>query len=210
MIRPATPEDLPAAYYVCLKTGDHGGDGEPYYRSDPHALGRIYVGPYLAYEPELCLVLEDERGVCGYALGAFDSRVFYARYESEWRPNLCAQFPEPTGDRTGWSRVEHAYHAYHHPDYFYPEPYDSYPSHLHIDLLPRAQGQGHGRRMLQQVMDRLYTRGSSGAHLGVSTRNTRAIGFYERLGFSEVTRVGSDADGCVYMATRFARRSPTV
>ena len=49
MIRAATVEDLPAAYHVCLKTGDHGGDGEPFYRDDPDALGRIYVGPYLAY-----------------------------------------------------------------------------------------------------------------------------------------------------------------
>ena len=34
------------------------------------ALGRLFVGPYLAFEPELSLVLEDARGICGYALGA--------------------------------------------------------------------------------------------------------------------------------------------
>ncbi len=161
MIRPATIEDLPAAYHVCLKTGDHGGDGEPFYRDDPDALGRIYVGPYLAYEPELSLALADDQGICGYALGAFDSHSFYARYEADWRPDLCARFPEPQGDPAGWTRVEHVYHAYHHPDYFCPEPYDAYPSHLHIDLLPRAQGRGYGRRMLQQVMDRLRQRGSA-------------------------------------------------
>jgi hypothetical protein len=38
---------------VCLKTGDHGEDAEPLYREDPDALGRIFVGPYLAFEPEL-------------------------------------------------------------------------------------------------------------------------------------------------------------
>jgi ribosomal protein S18 acetylase RimI-like enzyme len=207
VIRSATPEDLPAAYYVCLKTGDHGGDGEPFYRDDPDALGRIYVGPYLKYGPELSLVLEDAEGVCGYALGAFDSRAFYERYESDWRKELCARFPAPQGDPADWSRVQHAHYVYHHPDYFCPEPYESYPSHLHIDLLPRAQGRGYGRRMLQQVMDRLRQRGSPGAHLGVSTRNTRALGFYERLGFRELTRVGSDADGCVYMGRRFVAGS---
>ena len=81
-IRPAQPDDQAAAYYVCLKTGDHGADGEPFYRDDPDALGRIFVGPYLAFEPELGLMLEDADGVCGYAFGAFDSRAFYARYES--------------------------------------------------------------------------------------------------------------------------------
>ncbi len=68
-IRLAQPGDQATAYYVCLKTGDHGRDGEPFYGDDPDALGRIYVGPYLAYEPELCLVPEDDQGVCGYAAG---------------------------------------------------------------------------------------------------------------------------------------------
>ena len=95
IIRPARPADQAAAYYVCLKTGDFGKDGEPFYREDPDALGRIFVGPYLAYEPELSLILEDAQGVCGYALGAFDSRAFYARYEKEWRPDLCRRFAVP-------------------------------------------------------------------------------------------------------------------
>lgn len=198
-IRAARPGDEPGAFYVCLKTGDFGQDGEPYYRDDPDALGRIFVGPYLAYEPELSLILEDTEGICGYALGAHDSRQFYARYESEWRPGLCARFPEPKGDPSQWTRVQAVHYCYHHPDYFLPEPYDAYPSHLHIDLLPRAQGRGYGRRMLEQVMDTLRRRGSPGAHLGVSVLNTRAVGFYERLGFSELTRAGSGNDRCIYM-----------
>ena len=44
-IRLAKSADQAAAYYVCLKTGDHGRDGEPFYRDDPDALGRIFVGP---------------------------------------------------------------------------------------------------------------------------------------------------------------------
>jgi GNAT superfamily N-acetyltransferase len=198
-IRPAQPGDESGAYYVCLKTGDHGQDGEPYYREDPDALGRIYVGPYLALEPELSLILDDVNGICGYAFGAFDSRDFYARYDAEWRPNLSERFPDPTGDPARWTRVQQVYHAYHHPEYFCPEPYDRFPSHLHIDLLPRAQGRGNGRRMLEQIMDTLRSRGSPGAHLGVSALNTRALGFYRRLGFRELTEDGSGASRTVYM-----------
>jgi ribosomal protein S18 acetylase RimI-like enzyme len=204
VIRPATPDDQRGTYHVCLKTGDHGRDGEALYREDPDALGRIYVGPYLAFEPELSLVLEDHTGICGYALAAFDSRRFYARYESEWRPRLSAAFPEPQGSPHGWTSLQHVYHAYHHPDYFCPEPYAAYPSHLHIDLLPRAQGCGYGRRMLEQVMDRLRSRGSPGAHLGVSARNRRAEGFYRKLGFRELTRRGPDDDRVVYMGIGFS------
>ena len=95
--------------------------------------------------------------------------------------------------------MQQEHHSYHHPDYFCPEPYERYPSHLHIDLLPRAQGRGYGRRMIEQVLNALRRRQSPGVHLGVSERNTRAIAFYRRLGFHELIRVGSGAAGCVYM-----------
>jgi ribosomal protein S18 acetylase RimI-like enzyme len=198
-IRPARPGDEAGSYYVCLKTGDQGQDGEPFYRDDPDALGRIFVGPYLAFEPGLSVILEDADGICGYALGAFDSRAFYQRYEREWRPGLAARFPEPQGDSREWTRLEHIHHLYHHPDYFCPEPYADYPSHSHIDLLPRAQGRGLGRRMLTRVFEALAERGSPGVHLGVSARNTRAHAFYRKLGFQELTRDGDGQDAIVYM-----------
>lgn len=201
-VRPARPGDLPAAYHVCLRTGDHGRDGEPLFRDDPDALARIYVGPYLAFEPELGLVLEDASGVCGYAFGALDSRAFYARYEREWRPGLCLQFPLPPGDPASWTRAEAVHSWYHRPEYFCPEPYEAWPSHMHIDLLGRAQGRGHGRRMMEAVMERLRERGSPGVHLGVSVLNAPALGFYGRLGFREVARTGTAEDGVVYLARR--------
>ncbi len=204
VIRGAATGDEAGAYYVCVKTGDYGKDGEPYYREDPDALGRIFVGPYLAFEPELGLILEDEQGTCGYALGAFDSRAFFARYEKEWRPELCTRFPEPEGDPAQWTRTQQAYHSYHHPDYFCPEPYAEYPSHLHIDLLPRAQGRGYGRRMLEQVMEKLRDRGSPGAHLGVSALNPAALQFYKHLGLGELVRTGAGNDRVIYLAKAFS------
>ena len=95
VMRAVRSGDEAAAYHVCLKTGDNGRDGEPFYRDDPDALGRIFVGPYLKFEAELGVILEDGQGVCGYALSALDARIFFARYESEWRPALSAQFPAP-------------------------------------------------------------------------------------------------------------------
>lgn len=205
-IRDARPGDEAGAYHVCLKTGDFGKDGEPYYREDPDALGRIFVGPYLAFEPDLALILEDAEGICGYALGARDSKAFYQRYDREWRPKLCAHFPKPTGDPATWTRVQMVHSWYHQPDYFCPEPYDLYPAHLHIDLLQRAQGRGFGRRMLGQVMERLGAMGLPGAHLGVSLANLPAQGFYRRLGFQDLVQVGSGNDGCLYMGKRLTPR----
>jgi ribosomal protein S18 acetylase RimI-like enzyme len=206
VVRQARAADLPGAYRVCLLTGNHGDDGEPLYRDDPDALGRIFVGPYLTFEPELGLVLEDAEGICGYALAAFDSRVFYARYEAEWRPSLCAMVKPPQGDPAAWTPLERVYHAYHHPDYFCPDPYASYPSHAHIDLLPRAQGRGYGRRMMDALTDSLRRRGSPGVHLGVTELNARARGFYAHIGFRELTRTGSGTDACRYLGMTLGSR----
>jgi len=201
-IRNGTPADQAGAYYVCLKTGDYGKDGEPFYRDDPDALGRIFVGPYLEFEPDYSLILEDAQGICGYAFGALDSKAFYARYDKEWRPILCAQFPMPTGDPAHWTRAQTVHSWYHNPDYTMPEPYAEYPSHLHIDLLERARGCGVGRRMIETVMERLRQHRSPGAHLGVSMVNTPAYGFYLKLGFKDLLRVGESKDGCIYMGKR--------
>jgi GNAT superfamily N-acetyltransferase len=202
-VRDYRPGDEAAAYYVCLKTGNNGDDGEPFYREDPDALGRIYVGPYLRFEPSLALILEDDAGVCGYALAAFDSRTFYERYEKEWLPELQAQFPEPTGDAATWNRSQSIHYLYHHPAPFCPKPYAEYPSHLHIDLIARAHRQGHGRRMMSELMDRLQAQGSPGVHLGMAPDNDRAFKFYTTLGFAELCRHGEGDDETLYMGKRF-------
>ena len=201
-LRPPEAGDTAGAYQVCLKTGDFGQNGEPFYREDPEALGRVFVGPYLAFEPDLARMLEDDQGICGYVLAAMDSRDFYARYEADWRPGLCQTYPAPTGDPAGWSRVQHIHQVYHHPDYFCPEPYAQYPSHLHIDLLPRAQGLGLGRWMMTEVLNLLRQRGSPGAHLGVSLPNVPAQGFYRKLGFHPLVQVGEGMEGCLYLGYR--------
>jgi ribosomal protein S18 acetylase RimI-like enzyme len=202
-IRPAQPGDKAGAYLVCVKTGNFGKDASSSFEEDPDALGRIFVGPYLEFEPSFSLILEDGEGICGYALGAVDSKQFYSRFEKEWRPDLCARFPEPAGDPGQWTRVQQVHSWYHHPDYFCPEPYESYPSHLHIDLLERAQGRGYGRRLLEQVMDQMRGRGSPGAHLGVSVGNRNAFGFYQRIGFQVLTYAGPENDRCIYMGKKF-------
>ena len=96
IIRPARPGDEPGAYYVCLKTGNHGEDGEPLYADDPDALGRIFVGPYLAFEPELSLMLEDDqRASAAMRWARWIRAPSTPATRAEWRPRLCAQFPAP-------------------------------------------------------------------------------------------------------------------
>jgi len=63
---------------------------------------------------------------------------------------------------------------------------EAFPAHLHVNLLPRAQGQGLGRMLIERLIDRLRQRGIGGLHLGVDADNARAIAFYRHLGVAEV------------------------
>ena len=59
-----------------------------------------------------------------------------------------------------------------------------FASHLHIDLLEKAQGRGIGKAMMNLVLDSLRDQGSKGVHLGMGAQNSRAFTFYTKLGFS--------------------------
>ena len=200
-IRLCQPKDEEAVYEVCLKTGDGGQDATRLYE-DPKALGHIFVGPYMRLEPDLAYVLEDSSGVCGYVLGAFDSKKFYDAYLHQWLPRIRKQHPEPSSDPAGWTQTQKVYHEYYHSEIYLPEPYASYPSHLHIDLLPRAQGCGLGRQMVDRLLAELKTKGSPGVHLGMNSTNARAERFYKKLGFHELARVRSQDSEVLYLGKR--------
>jgi len=182
-IRPYHPSDLCALYRICLLTGDSGKDASALY-SDPELLGHYFAGPYAVLEPDLCFVLTHEGDPCGYVLGARDPG-FAARCEREWLPVLRARYSLPAPDDT--SPDAHVVRLIHAGYPVHPE-LAAYPAHLHIDLLPVAQGKGWGRRLMETFLERLRDAGVPAVHLGVGTRNERAIGFYEAVGFHLVRR----------------------
>jgi len=186
-LRPYEPADRAALYDICLRTGDGGGDATDRY-AVPTLLGEVYVGPYLAFEPGLAFVLDDGTGAGGYTLGALDTRAFEARCEREWWPPLRERYPR--GSRTPGSGDAEVVSLLHRPPVVPDAVVASHPSHLHIDLLPPWQGGGWGRRLIERLLGALDEVGSPGVHLGVSTGNPRAVGFYRHLGFTELQMDG--------------------
>ncbi len=176
--RGATLQDLPGAYRVCLLTGDAGRDASGSFRN-PDLLGHVFVGPYIVGSPDLARVVVDADGVVGYVLGAADSRAFEAWAERAWWPVLRAQYPE-VGDGTPDADL---IETIHHPHMVAEAIVAGYPSHLHINLLERARGQGHGRTLIEWLAGELRLGGSRGVHLDVAATNTNAIAFYRHLGF---------------------------
>jgi len=180
-IRLAIAQDLPYLYEIALKTALAGLDGSEHF-DDPHLVGHYYAAPYFFYEPQLCFIALDElKRPSGYIVGTSDTSRFNAWMQKEWLPPLAEHYRKVShfksdaeqqlvktllkGPGEGlWQNL-------------------GYPSHLHVDLLERLQGKGLGKALMQTFIDKAAEMGSEGIHLGVDGRNTRAYGFYERMGF---------------------------
>ncbi|MEO7753547.1 MAG: GNAT family N-acetyltransferase [Terracoccus sp.] len=181
-VRDYEPRDRAALYDVCLRTGASGDDATALY-ADPLLIGEVWVGPYVDLEPELALVVDAGAGAEGYVVGALDTRAFEARCEREWWPRLREEHPLPAPSTPADAHLVRLVHA---PPRSPDAVVADHPSHLHINLLPRGQGGGRGRLLIEGLLERLAQAGSPGVHLGVGADNVRARGFYEHLGFSAV------------------------
>ena len=184
-MREATLHDLPGVYRVCLRTGAAGTDATSLH-ADPDLLGHLWAGPYLVHPGSIGLVVQDEEGVAGYCVGTPDTTAFEDWLDSAWFPPLRERHPVGSGATEADRGVVD---WIHHPRRPSAHLVATHPAHLHIDLLPRLQGQGWGRRLMDEMGRRLSAAGASGVHLGVDPANEGATAFYERLGF---TRFGGD------------------
>jgi ribosomal protein S18 acetylase RimI-like enzyme len=159
---------------------------------DPRILGHVFAAPYGLFEPSLAFVAEDELGVGGYIVGALDSKAFEMRLETNWWPALRDRYPAPPSELPldQWTLDQRAAGFIHVPLTVPDELAEDYPSHLHINLVPRLQSQGLGRLLMNTLMRVLRDQGSVGLHFFVSPTNQRAVGFYRHLGFSAVSAEG--------------------
>jgi ribosomal protein S18 acetylase RimI-like enzyme len=187
-IRPYRSDDLAALYAICLATGAAGADAAHLYR-DPDIIGHIYAGPYGVLEPDAALVVEDDGGVGGYIIGTHDTFAFEKKLEAAWWPPLRTRYPDPVGPREGWSADQRMAYLMHHPARTPRRISEPYPAHLHIDLLPRLQGMGLGRRLIADWLALMAARGARAAHLGVRPANARAVRFYRTYGFHEIEQL---------------------
>ena len=187
-IRPYRASDLDDLYRICLQTGDAGEDATSIFE-DPRLLGHVVAAPYGLFEPSLVFVAEDELGVGGYIVGALDSKAFEKRLETDWWPALRDRYPAPPAEvpPDQWTPDQRWAGFIHIPLAVPDEIAEAYPSHLHINLLPRLQAQGLGRQMMGILIRALQGQGSVGVHFFVMPTNQRAVGFYRHLGFTVIS-----------------------
>ncbi|MBE1489360.1 GNAT family N-acetyltransferase [Plantactinospora soyae] len=146
----------------------------------------MYLEPYMGQEPDSFFVAVVRGDVVGYLAGCLDSSTFpserermeraIAKYRLILRPRPAAFLARGMVDLASAAirRVPTA------------GAFDDarWPAHLHINVAPLARGTGAADGLMSRWFDRLVKTGSPGCYLQTVAENTRAVRFFERVGFA--------------------------
>lgn len=185
VLRPVRADDLEQIYQISLVTGDAGSDATKLHR-DGKLIGHIYSAPYVMLSPETAFVAEDSEGVAGYIVGVFDTVAFEQRLERDWWPALRQAYSDPQGDPESWDADQKRIAAIHHPSSAPAALLEAFPAHIHMNLLPRLQGQGMGTKLLDRWLKNAREAGVEAVHLGANANNYGALRFWGSRGFSRL------------------------
>jgi len=204
VIRPYEQSDLTRLREICVLTGAAGGDATGLFSTDD-LLPDLFLEPYVTFAPGWAWVVEvpgqDEAQVQGYLVAVSDTRAFTAWWADTWTPWFATMYPRPQQPFSAEDRL--VLRGYRPGEIEIAEVAD-YPAHLHIDLLPAAQGQGWGAKLIGRLRSELADVGVPGVYASLDAENVAAPGFYTRIGFTELP--SSTPEAPIYgVATREER-----
>ena len=204
MIRTYESGDLARMREICLLTGAAGGDATGRWSSDA-LLPDIFVEPYVTFAPGWAWVVEldgpDGVQIQGYLVAVSDTAAFVSWWADTWTPWFAAGYTRP---EVPYSEEEQLVMRGHRPGVMEIDELEDYPAHLHVDLLPAAQGQGWGMKLIGRLRSELADVGVPGVFASLDEGNAAARAFYEKIGFTELP--SSTPEGPLYgSATRQER-----
>lgn len=180
-VRHTHPSDLPQLYRICLHTANSGQTADDLFE-DADLPGLLYMAPYVAHAPEHAFSLVRDGRAVGYIVGTADSHELSTWLTEHWWPVLADRVRQ---GQTAASALEAQMTDQIRQPPAVPAVARDYPAHLHINLLPEAQGGGNGGKLMTAFLDSLRQRQVTGVHLILSADNTRAFNFYRKCGFRE-------------------------
>jgi ribosomal protein S18 acetylase RimI-like enzyme len=205
LLRLFEKRDLEALYATALATGASGEDASALHR-DAKLIGHVYAAPYAILSPETAFVAEDDEGVAGYIVGVIDTRAFDDLLERDWWPALRRQYADPSGmPPSSWNADQKRSFLIHHPTRTPDAIVETFPAHIHMNLLPRLQGRGVGWDLLNLWLSKARELGADGVHLGASAENFRAIAFWQRCGFRRLIVRGETS---IWFGLRISEMDP--
>lgn len=181
-IRPCHKNDEADIVNVCYRTGFMGEDLTGSGRfNDVKLFGYLFCLYYPRYEPQNCFVAEDDSShrVIGYILGTSNTSkqriAFVLRMGGRiaFRLLFCTIWRYPESFAAVMHIVRNADLRTETKDFD-----QTFPAHLHINILPDYQRFGLGKRLLSAFETEMTARAVSSIHLRTSNKNYKAFPFY--------------------------------
>lgn len=191
---------------ICWETGLMGeslaGTGR---FEDRRLFAMIFALPWVGFQPGICRLAVDPDAAgggraVGYIIGTADTRAESRYFDRVWAPRIAAR----VAAWDWWRHPESARQVMRFSKARVAEPRGktadgtrqggpgtaafeaggaAFPAQLHINIHPDWQGRGLGSRLMASYLEALRGRGVPGVFLETSSRNAKALPFYEKLGF---------------------------
>ncbi|XP_043473456.1 protein O-GlcNAcase isoform X1 [Leptopilina heterotoma] len=183
-IRPYLSSDEDAVYAVCNRiTGC----------TMSSAVADRLVGGFLTLSPELCMVVEDEEGIVGYALAAINITNFNKKLSLSWIPEMCSKYPLNESVNEMPQNIQEAIQYFHS---FVPEVPEQlerqHPSYIICSVLSTVTDQSVAKRLITCTLAALRANGSFGIHTTTSSSDKEMHEFYAKLGFVDFSPTKND------------------
>lgn len=173
-IRKYEKKDFDGVRFACLNS-----EGEQHNADVGEFILHTYCDYYIEHEPENCFVLDDDGNAVGYIICTEDYDRYKEVFDREYLPQV-----KPLGEeRYNWAMestiLQNKYK-------------ETYPAHMHIDILPQYHRQGWGGKLLNTLFEHLRSKGIRGVMLTAGTGNVNARNFYKKYGFEQLEIYDTD------------------
>ncbi|XP_018082948.1 protein O-GlcNAcase isoform X2 [Xenopus laevis] len=187
-IRPYYPKDEASVYKICREMYDDAMDDLPF-ESQPDLIGDKLVGGLLSHSLNYCFVLEDEDGICGYAVGTVDVAPYVKECKHSWIPFMQEKYTKPKSDKE-LSAAEKIMLSFHEEQEILPDSFlANFPSLIKVDIHKKVTDPSVAKGMMGCLLSSLKANGSRGAFCEVRPDDKRILDFYSKLGCFEIAKM---------------------
>ncbi|XP_071986578.1 protein O-GlcNAcase [Engystomops pustulosus] len=187
-IRPYYPKDEASVYKICREMYDDAMDDLPF-ESQPDLIGDRLVGGLLSHSLDYCFVLEDEDGICGYAVGTVDVTPYLTKCKHSWIPFMQEKYTKPKEDKE-LSAAEKMMLSFHEEQEILPDTFlANFPSLIKVDIHKKVTDPSVAKGMMACLLSSLKANGSRGAFCEVRPDDKRILDFYSKLGCFEIAKM---------------------
>ncbi|XP_007909585.1 protein O-GlcNAcase [Callorhinchus milii] len=187
-IRPYFAKDEASVYKICKEMYDDEMDSGSVDSEQPDIVGDSLVGGLLTLSPDYCFVLEDEGGVCGYALGTVDVKPFCKKCNVSWIPTMREKYLKPETSKE-LSEEQKMMLSFHEEQEGLPDNFLAmFPSLIKLDVHSKVTDPSVAKSMMGCLLSSLKANGSRGAFCEVKPSDKRSLEFYSKLGCVELAK----------------------